>query len=76
MKTIDTLEVYKKIGIKLFHLTWKKGWNKKHIIGSPKSELICFKGGTPIMLGPKNENHKLNIAKMKFILLSLVYWTF
>ncbi len=49
---------------------------KKGKFGSPKSELICFKGGTPIMLGPKNENHKPNIAKMKFILLSLVYWTF
>jgi len=46
---------------------------KKGKFGSPKSELICLKGGTPIMLGPKNENHKPNIAKMKFILLSLVY---
>ncbi len=62
MKKINTLEAYIKFGTKLFHLTWEKMVNcktshgeneKKGEFGSPRSESLCFKWGTPIMLEPK-----------------------
>jgi hypothetical protein len=53
-----TLKGYIKFGIKLFHLTWEKGWmenmswenEEKGEFGSPMNESLCFKGVTPIML--------------------------
>jgi len=61
VKTIDTLKAYIKFETKLFHLTWKINVKCKTFYGkceekgefeSPRSESLCFKGGTPIMLGP------------------------
>jgi len=39
---------------------------EKGKFGSPRSESLCFKGGAPIMLGPRNENHKPIIANFFF----------
>ncbi len=61
MKTIDTFNAHIKIGENLFHLTWKKRgefkighrfYEKNGEFGGPRSESLCFKKGTPTMLGP------------------------
>jgi hypothetical protein len=58
---MDTLDAYIKFGTQLFHFTREK-WVKckighgkneeKSEFESPRNESLCFKWGTPIMLGP------------------------
>jgi hypothetical protein len=61
VKTIDTLKAYIKFATKLFHLTCEKKVKcktchgkseEKGEFGSPRSESLCFKGDTLIVLGP------------------------
>jgi hypothetical protein len=58
---IYNFKAHIKFGKKLFHLTWEKigeskighrFYEKNGEIGGPRSESLCFKKGTPTMLGP------------------------